>query len=42
MQAGVRANDALPTKKICPVCGKQYTGDSQFCGGCGAALVPVN
>jgi len=42
MQAGVRANDAVPTKKICPVCGKQYTGDSQFCGGCGAALVPVN
>jgi len=42
MQAGVRANDAVVTKKICPVCGKQYTGDSQFCGGCGAALVPVN
>lgn len=42
MQAGVRATDAMPTKKICPVCGKQYTGDSQFCGGCGAALVPVN
>ena len=42
MQAGVRTNDAVPTKKICPVCGKQYTGDSQFCGGCGAALVPVN
>ncbi|HYQ27181.1 MAG TPA: hypothetical protein VER04_08175 [Polyangiaceae bacterium] len=42
MQAGVRATDAVPTKKICPVCGKQYTGDSQFCGGCGAALVPVN
>jgi len=42
MQAGVRVNDAVPTKKICPVCGKQYTGDSQFCGGCGAALVPVN
>jgi hypothetical protein len=42
MQAGVRTNDAIPTKKICPVCGKQYTGDSQFCGGCGTALVPVN
>jgi hypothetical protein len=32
----------VETKKICPVCGAQFTGDSQFCGSCGAALVPVN
>jgi hypothetical protein len=30
------------TKKICPLCGTQYPGDSSFCGGDGAALVPVN
>ncbi|HWP06908.1 MAG TPA: hypothetical protein VNN72_14245 [Polyangiaceae bacterium] len=30
------------TRKICPVCGAQYGGESQFCGTCGAALVPVN
>ena len=42
MQAGVRVADAASTKKICPVCGTQYTGESQFCGACGAALVPVN
>jgi len=30
------------TRKICPVCGAQYGGESQFCGSCGAALVPVN
>lgn len=30
------------TQKICPVCGTQYPGDGQFCGKCGAALVPVN
>ncbi len=30
------------TRKICPVCGAQYVGESQFCGQCGAALVPVN
>lgn len=28
--------------KICPVCGSQYGGDSQFCGADGAALVAVN
>jgi len=28
--------------KICPICGMQFPGDSQFCGKCGAALVPVN
>lgn len=32
----------LITKKICPVCGTQYGGESQFCGQCGASLVPVN
>jgi Double zinc ribbon len=42
VNAGVRATEALITKKICPVCGKQFSGDSQFCGSCGAALVPVN
>jgi predicted amidophosphoribosyltransferase len=42
MHASVRPPDASITKKICPMCGKQYGGDSQFCGGCGAALVPVN
>jgi hypothetical protein len=30
------------TRKICPVCGAQFSGDSQFCGNCGASLVPVN
>lgn len=30
------------THRICPVCGTQFPGDSQFCGTCGAALVPVN
>lgn len=30
------------TKKICPVCGAQFGGESQFCGSCGAALVQVN
>ena len=29
-------------KKICPVCGTQYSGQSGFCGTDGAALVPVN
>jgi hypothetical protein len=42
MQAGILRAEDTTTKKICPVCGKQYTGDSQFCGGCGATLVPVN
>ncbi|HEX9619758.1 MAG TPA: hypothetical protein VF989_06470 [Polyangiaceae bacterium] len=31
-----------PTRKICPVCGMQYEGESQFCGQDGAQLVPVN
>lgn len=30
------------TRKICPVCGTQFGGESQFCGQCGASLVPVN
>jgi hypothetical protein len=30
------------THKICPLCGTQYPGDSEFCGKCGALLVPVN
>lgn len=30
------------TRKICPVCGTQYEGDSQFCGQDGAQLLPVN
>ena len=30
------------TRKICPMCGAQFPGDSGFCGTCGAALVPVN
>ncbi len=42
MQASVRGADIVITKKICPMCGKQYEGDSQFCGSCGAALVQVN
>jgi predicted amidophosphoribosyltransferase len=29
-------------RKICPVCGHAVPGDSDFCGKCGAALVPVN
>ena len=33
---------ATRTRKICPVCGAQFPGDSGFCGTCGAALVPVN
>lgn len=34
---------SLPsTRRICPVCGTQFPGESQFCGKCGAALVPVN
>ena len=33
---------AAETRKICPVCGAQFGGESQFCGACGAALVPVN
>lgn len=30
------------TRKICPMCGAQFPGESEFCGTCGAALVPVN
>ncbi len=30
------------TRKICPMCGAQFPGDSEFCGACGAALVQVN
>jgi hypothetical protein len=37
-----RAAAAVETRKICPVCGAQFGGESQFCGTCGAALVPVN
>jgi hypothetical protein len=29
-------------RKICPVCGAQFGADSQFCGQCGAVLVPIN
>ncbi|HEX6272627.1 MAG TPA: zinc ribbon domain-containing protein [Polyangiaceae bacterium] len=35
-------NAPAKTKKICPVCGAQFPGESGFCGTCGAALVPVN
>jgi len=42
VHTGVRSTDGVITKKICPVCGKQFSGDSQFCGTCGASLVPVN
>jgi hypothetical protein len=37
-----RQGAAAETRKICPVCGAQFGGESQFCGACGAALVPVN
>jgi len=37
-----RAAAPVETRKICPVCGAQFGGESQFCGTCGAALVPVN
>lgn len=30
------------TRTICPLCGRQYTGETRFCGDCGAAVVPVN
>lgn len=33
---------ALGVRKICPVCGAQFAADSQFCGQCGAVLVPIN
>ena len=35
-------NRVTATRKICPVCGAQFSGESQFCGNCGASLVPVN
>jgi hypothetical protein len=31
-----------PVRLICPVCGTQYDGGSQFCGKDGALLVPLN
>ncbi len=37
-----KRSGAAVGRKICPVCGTQFPGDSQFCGTCGAALVPVN
>jgi hypothetical protein len=40
--AASRTAPLVESKKICPVCGAQFTGESQFCGSCGAALVPVN
>jgi hypothetical protein len=38
----MRESDPPFDKKICPVCGAQYSGQSGFCGTDGAALVPVN
>ena len=40
--AASRTAPLVESRKICPVCGAQFTGESQFCGSCGAALVPVN
>jgi hypothetical protein len=40
--AASRTAPLAESRKICPVCGAQFTGESQFCGTCGAALVPVN
>lgn len=37
-----RVSSPTKTRKICPMCGAQFPGDSGFCGTCGAALVPVN
>ncbi len=42
MHGATRTTESPVTKKICPTCAKQYAGDSQFCGDCGALLVPVN
>jgi hypothetical protein len=36
------AEAALPSKRICPVCGKHYPAESRFCGTDGASLVPIN
>jgi predicted nucleic acid-binding Zn ribbon protein len=30
------------SRTICPVCGKQDSGETRFCGECGAAVVPIN
>jgi hypothetical protein len=40
--AAARAPSAAISRKICPVCGSQFAGESEFCGRCGAALVPIN
>lgn len=40
--ASPRADLAPKIQKICPMCGEQFAGESQFCGQCGAALVPMN
>ncbi|HEY3498065.1 MAG TPA: hypothetical protein VGK73_25375, partial [Polyangiaceae bacterium] len=40
--AAARASARVEVQKICPVCGTQFTGESRFCGKCGAALVQVN
>jgi hypothetical protein len=37
-----RAQAGPISRKICPVCGAQFGGESEFCGRCGASLVPVN
>lgn len=42
IQASPRAELAPKVQKICPMCGAQFSGESQFCGQCGAALVPMN
>jgi hypothetical protein len=36
------ADLVLPSKRICPVCGKHYPAESRFCGQDGASLVPIN
>jgi len=40
--AAARTQAATIGRKICPVCGSQFGGESEFCGRCGAALVPIN
>ena len=40
--AAAGQHPALGPRKICPVCGAQFAADSQFCGQCGAVLVPIN
>jgi hypothetical protein len=42
VQASPRAEAPPKIQKICPMCGAQFSGESQFCGQCGAALVPMN